>query len=166
MRTPIAVLSVVAAAAAAFCGTAVAHADPVAPQEDAECMQSLDGAVTRSPDNETLLQCRAQFGSEYRWEAFTAEYPSSDRWVSYGPALTLYGEGRRNPEIASGDWVAYPLTAGDRCVAAQTPVVAAGVLGIPQMSAGLPSQPLLFRVVPRVFRSNSAATASGRRQIE
>lgn len=147
---PMAVLCI-AATAPIFCGTAVGHADPVAPQEDTECMQSLDGVLTRSPDGENLLQCREQSGNAYRWGLVTDEYPSSKRWMSYGPALKLYGEGRRNPEIASGDWVGYPLAAGSRCAAAQTPVVRAGVLGTPQTSMALPSQPLLFRVAPRLF---------------
>jgi hypothetical protein len=65
--------------------------------------------------------------------------------------LELHGQGRRNPEILSGDWIGYPQDSGSRCSAEQAAVVSAGVVGPPQTSMGGPGQPLQFEVLPVVF---------------
>jgi hypothetical protein len=65
--------------------------------------------------------------------------------------LELRGQGRRNPEIMSGDWIGYPQDSGSRCSAEQAAVVSAGVVGPPQTSMGEPGQPLQFEVLPVVF---------------
>ena len=90
-------------------------------------------------------------GLGYQWKIFDSPYPNSDRWLTYGPTLTLHGEGQRNREINSGDWIAYPQDSGSRCTAEQLVVVSAGELGPPQVSTGEPGQPLEFRVLPLLF---------------
>jgi hypothetical protein len=129
--------------------TPVAAADPGAPQPGSPCSSGLGDALTQAPDG-TFLGCSSAEGG-YRWQLFTGPYPSSDRWLSYGPALTLHGQGRRNPEILSGDWIARPQDPGSACRAEQSAVISAGQVGPPQTSSGSPGQPLEFEVLPVVF---------------
>lgn len=132
---------------------ACAHAEPIAapvvPQAEAPCSEKLAGALTRLPDGQTLLECRS-VPAGYQWEAFTGPYPASERWHSYGPELTLQGQGRRNPEIMSGEWIGSPLDAGSQCGAEQAAIVGAGPVGPPQISSGEVGQPLEFEVLPAV----------------
>jgi hypothetical protein len=86
-----------AGAIAAVVCVPVAHAQSVAPQADSPCATRLTGALTQLPDLSTLVECDGQ-----RWRTFDDPYPHSDRWFTYGPALTLHGEGQRNREIDSG----------------------------------------------------------------
>ena len=130
---------------------AVASAEPAVPQQDSQCSENLAGALTQLPDLRTLLECRSQPGLGYRWQLFDSPYPNSDRWLTYGPTLTLHGEGQRNREINSGDWIGYPQDGGTQCVAGQVAVVSAGELGPPQVSTGKPGQPLQFQVLPLLF---------------
>src|ERR1700712_3411660 len=83
-----------------------AWADPVVPQPDSSCPANLEGALTQAADGTTFLECGTA-ANGYRWQPL-AGLLSSDRWVSYGPELTLHGQGRRNPEILSGDWIGRP----------------------------------------------------------
>jgi hypothetical protein len=145
------VAALVCAAAVLLVAPTPGHAQPAAPHADQPCALAVSGALTRSPDGETLLQCHDEPGSGYRWKRFTAVYPSSDRWLTYGPELTLHGQGRRNPEIMSGDWVAYPQDPDSRCRAEQVAVVGAGEVGAPEVTTGEPGQPLAFRVPPTLF---------------
>lgn len=153
-RIAVAATAMVVAASGPLSAAACAHAEPpagpVVPQADAPCAESLADALTRLPDGQTLLECRSEPGG-YRWKPFAGPYPASDRWLSYGPALELHGQGRRNPEIMSGPWVGYPQDTVSRCSAEQAAVVSAGVVGPPQMSTGEPGQPLQFEVLPVVF---------------
>ncbi|CAN5353558.1 hypothetical protein BH09ACT8_BH09ACT8_31420 [soil metagenome] len=144
-----------AATVAAVLAAPPALADPVAPQPDGPCSENLAGALTQrasSTPAPTYLECSNAPGN-YRWTPFTGPYPSSDRWLSYGPAVTLHGQGRRNPEILSGRWVAYPQDADATCSAEQVTVVSAGEVGPPQTTTGQPGQPLDFEVLPVVFPS-------------
>ena len=139
---------------AAVVGIAVAAA-PVAgavpvPQPGASCAPAAAGAMTQLPDRMTFLECRNQ-GGEFRWLSPDSPYPNSDRWLTYGPRLTLHGEGQRNREIDSGDWVAYPQAADSRCEAAQLDNTAAGERTPPQVSKGEPGNPLSLRVLPMLF---------------
>ena len=84
-------------------------------------------------------------------KALDSPYPNSDRWLTYGPQLTLHGEGQPNREIDSGDWIAYPQAADSRCEAAQLDNTAAGERTPPQVAAGEPGQPLTLRVLPMLF---------------
>lgn len=125
--------------------TAVAGADPVSPRSGSPCAEDLADALTQLSDR-TFLSCSG--GS---WEPFTGPYVSSDRWFSFGPAVTLHGQGLRNPEILSGRWVATPVDPGTTCSAEQATVVSAGEVGPPQTSTGARGQPLDFEVLPVVF---------------
>jgi hypothetical protein len=150
-RTVVAVAGVVAAASAALPAGTVAHAEPAAPQPGGQCSENLNGALTQLPDLQTLLECRSLPGLGYQWQAFDSPYPNSDRWLTYGPTLTLHGEGQRNREINSGDWTAYPQDLESRCTANQLAVITAGELSEPQVSTGVRGQPLRFSVVPLMF---------------
>lgn len=86
-----------------------------------------------------------------RWQALTTPQPPSDRWLSYGPEMTLHGEGRRNPSVKSGEWTATPQDPSGQCRAEQSAVVSPGVVGPPQVSEGQPGQPLEVQLVPRLF---------------
>jgi len=132
-------------------GSPTAAAEPVAPQHGAPCSQAVAGALTRLPDLMTVLQCTDQRSGEYRWQTFDSPYPKSDRWLTYGPQLTLGGEGQRNREIDSGDWIAYPQTSDTQCRAAQLDLTGEGERTPPQVSTAEPGQPLKLRVLPLLF---------------
>jgi hypothetical protein len=125
-------------------------AAPVAPRQDMPCPEDLSGALTQLPDQRTILQCQLQ-GGERRWRGFSSPYPKSDRWLTYGPAVTLHGEGRPNREVDSGEWIAYPQEPEGQCEARQRTVVAAGVLSPVQTSTSKPGQPLTFQMLPLLF---------------
>jgi hypothetical protein len=127
-----------------------AGAAPV-PQPGASCSQAAAGAMTQLPDFLTFLQCREQSGGEYRWQSPDSPYPHSDRWLTYGPQLTLHGEGQPNREIDSGEWTGYPQAADSRCEAAQLDNTAAGERTPPRVAAGEPGQPLTLQVLPMLF---------------
>ena len=97
--TAIAVVSLTAA----LWSPTVATADPVAPQPDMPCASNLSDVMTWAPGAKMPLVCRAQ-----QWQLVATPQPPNDRWLSYGPAMTLHGEGLRNPNVASGDWTATP----------------------------------------------------------
>jgi hypothetical protein len=141
-RIALGVTAVVVAATA----PAVAHAAPVVPQPNTPCSATLAGALTRLPDGQTVLQC-----GDDRWQIFDDPYPRSGRWLSYGPVLTLHGEGQRNREIDSGDWIGSPQEPDSRCSAAQLDVVAAGDRTPPTVSAGEPGKPLHLQLLPLLF---------------
>ena len=143
--------ALVVTATATLIGPPVVSAEPVAPQPDTPCSESLAGALTQLPDLKTVLQCRNQQSGEYRWQSFGSPYPNSDRWLTYGPQLILHGEGQPNREIDSGDWTAYPQASGGQCRLPNTTVIRAGELSRPQVSTGEPGQPLKLRVLPLLF---------------
>jgi len=107
--------------------------------------------MTRLPDQKIILQCVAQPGRSYQWGFVASDYPSSDRWLTYGPSLTLHGEGTRNYSLRSGDWVALPQDPGSQCIAEQIVVAGAGVVSSPQVETGASGQQLSFRVLPDLF---------------
>ncbi|OBK71976.1 hypothetical protein [Mycobacterium sp. 1274761.0] len=129
----------------------VAAADPAVPQVDAPCPQAVAGALAQLPDLKTVVGCQDPGDGQLRWRTYDSPYPKSDRWFSYGPALTLHGEGQRNREIDSGRWFGYPQTPDTRCGAAQLDNAAAGNRTAPQVSTGQPGQPLDVQVVPMLF---------------
>ena len=135
----------VAALALAFT-PAVASADPVAPQADSPCSSDYAEAMTLPAGARLPLVCQ-----DGRWQALTTPQPPSDRWLSYGPEMTLHGEGRRNPSVKSGNWTATPQDPSSRCRAEQSAVVSPGVVGPPQVAEGQPGQPLEVQLVPRLF---------------
>jgi len=107
--------------------------------------------MTRLPDQEIILICQQQANDLYEWAIVGSDYPSSDRWLTYGPSLTLHGEGTRNYGLRSGDWVALPLDPDSQCIAEQIAVAGAGVVSSPQVETGATGQQLSFRVLPNLF---------------
>jgi hypothetical protein len=139
-----------AALPAALLLSPTAWADPVAPHSDTSCASDLSGVMTW-PQNDTMpLVCADQPGG-HQWETVTTPQPPNDRWLSTGPAVTLHGEGQRNPNVESGDWTATPQDPAGRCRAEQQVVVSPGVLGAPAVSESAPGEPLSFQVLPRLF---------------
>lgn len=125
----------------------VATADPVAPQANTSCSADLKDALTWPTDAKAPLACDGA-----SWEPVADPYPISDRWLSYGPVMTLHGQGRRNPMLESGAWTATPLAPEDSCGATQFAVVSGTpTLGAPQSDQGNPGQPLRLEVVARLF---------------
>ena len=134
-----------------FGGAPTAGAEPVAPLQDTPCSDNLGGALTQLPDQRTILQCTTRHAGERRWRTFASPHPKSDRWLTYGPPVTLHGEGRPNRELESGEWIAYPQDPDAQCEARQRAVVAAGVLSQVQTSTGKPGEPLTLQMPPLLF---------------
>ncbi len=145
MRRPAPILLTALCITSACSAAPTAAAAPAVPQPNGACPTEFDGALTRLADR-TLLACR-----DGQWAVDSDVYPSSERWVSYGPALTVYGQGRRNPEILAGTWVGTPQGADARCGAEQAVVVSAGVIGPPTTVTGEPNQPLDFTAPTQLF---------------
>ena len=145
--------AVLVAAAVAVPG--VAHADPAPPEAGAVCAAELDGAMTLLPDQTTYAACQ-QSGPVYTWSAVQTPFPPNDRWLSYGPPITLHGQGMRNPNLSSGEWTATPLDPEATCRVTQTTVVEAGVLAPPQVSEGEPGLPMRVRMLPSLFYAELA----------
>jgi hypothetical protein len=145
------VATLVASVCVTLIATPMAEAGQGAPEPDSPCANSLAGALTQLPDLRTVLRCQGQQGGEFRWRTFSSPYPNSDRWLTYGPQLTLHGEGQPNREIDSGDWIAYPQVSGGQCTASQQVVVKAGQLSQPQLSTGAPGGALTLRLLPLLF---------------
>jgi hypothetical protein len=136
-----------AAAAALGMSTAIAAADPVAPQLNTPCTVEIDDAMTWVAGTKAPLIC-----SGGDWQAVTDPYPTSDRWASYGPAMTLHGQGRPNPNLMSGAWTATPLTPETSCGATQLAVIPGSpTVGAPKVDQGVAGQPLSLQVVPVLF---------------
>jgi hypothetical protein len=144
-------LAAVAAAAGPLAAAPLAAAAPATPQAGAACTQAVGNALAQLPDLMTVLQCRDQGNGEYRWQLFDSPFPHGDRWLTYGPVLTLHGEGQPNREIDSGAWVGYPQSPDSRCMAAQLDNTAAGDRTPPQVATGEPGKPLKLRIVPLLF---------------
>jgi len=150
-RTVAIVLATLAEALAVLSAPTAAYADPVVPQPDTPCSPNLANAMTWLPEQKINLVCVQQPNDRYQWKIVTSDYPSSDRWLTYGPPLTLRGEGTRNYNLRSGDWIALPQDPDSQCIAEQIAVVSAGVVSSPQVEAGATGQQLSFRVLPNLF---------------
>lgn len=137
------------AAATLLSAPAVAAADPAVPQPDSPCPAELSDVATVAPGATMPLTCR-----DGRWQPVATPQPPNDRWLSYGPEITLRGQGRRNPEVASGDWTATPQDSESRCRAVLSEVVSAGVVGAPEAAEGEPGAPLSITVPPRMFEAD------------
>jgi len=122
------------------------HADPGVPQPDSVCSADLDGAATMPPGRSLPLICQGG-----RWQPATAPGDPGDRWVSFGPAMALHGDGLRNPNLQGGSWTATPLDPATTCAATQQTVLSAGVLGPPTTAEGAPGQQLSLQVLPSLF---------------
>jgi len=154
-RIAVAAAALVVAVTAPLTAPGVALAEPVEPQAGTPCASALDGALTQLLNYAirvtTYLQCRNQPGVGFQWQVFDDPYPHSDRWLSFGPKLILHGEGQRNREIDSGDWIGTPQDPSSQCKAEQVTVVSAGTVGAPQASTGEPGQPLKLKLQPLLF---------------
>lgn len=137
----------------------VALADPVPdqtpPQAGAMCPAEFDGAMTLLDDQTTYVACR-QSGPAHTWVPVQTPFPPNDTWLSYGPPITLHGQGMRNPDLSSGDWTATPLDPESSCRVTQTTVVEAGVLAPPQVLEGEPGRPMQVRMLPSLFYAELA----------
>jgi hypothetical protein len=130
---------------------ALAYADVVAPEVGSACAAELDGAMTLLPDETTYVSCQQQAGDDYAWAAVQTPFPPNDTWLSYGPAITLHGQGMRNPNLSSGPWTATPRDPETTCRVAQTTVVEAGVLAAEEVTEGEQGEPLAVEMQPRLF---------------
>ena len=128
-----------------------ADAEPVAPQPGMACSSELAGAMSWLPAQKIYVVCLQRPTDGYQWQIVTSDYPSSDRWLTYGPPLTLRGEGTRNHNLRSGDWTAMPQDPSTECVAEQTVVIGAGVVSPPHAEVGTPGQQLPFSVLTNLF---------------
>lgn len=131
--------------------TAPAHAradDEPPPQLGSACATDLAGAMTLLADQTTYVICQ-QPGLV--WTAAPTPFPPNDTWLSYGPAITLHGQGMRNPNLTSGPWRATPRNPETTCRVTQTTVVEAGVLADPQVTEGQKGQPLAVAMQPALF---------------
>jgi hypothetical protein len=124
----------------------VAAADPPALHDGVACTADLSGVMTWQAAAMVRLVC-----ADGRWQTVTSPQPPNDRWLSVGPAITLHGEGMRNPDVASGQWTAVPQEPGSQCRAVQQAVVSPGVKSAPQVSEGQPGQQLSLQLQPRLF---------------
>jgi hypothetical protein len=125
---------------------AVAWAGPDVPQPGTPCSSELSGVMTWPAGDNSPLECLNN-----QWQAITSPQPPNDRWLSFGPPITLHGQGMRNPNVASGDWTAVPQNANSGCRAEQRAVLEPGVTAPPQVAESPQGQPLSFQVVPRLF---------------
>ena len=143
-------LALLALAVAAVLAPGFAHADMVSPQVQAPCSADLAGAMTLLPDERTYVTCQ-EGAAGYAWAAAPVAFEPNETWLSYGPAITLHGQGMRNPNLTSGRWTATPRDSETVCRVQQETVVEAGVLSTPQLSEGEPGQPLDVAMAPKLF---------------
>lgn len=141
--------------ACAVTPVALAHADPPPPAVGTGCPADLADAMTLLPDQSTYVACR-QAGPGYAWAAVQTPFPPNEKWLSYGPPITLHGQAMRNPNLSSGRWTATPRTPGATCQATQTTVVEAGVLAPPQVSEGEQGKPMALEMPPSLFYAELA----------
>lgn len=129
----------------------IAHADTAVPQAGAGCPEDQVDAMTQLPNGSDFLACRTGPDGSHTWTPVVTPFDPNDTWVSYGPAITLHGQGFRNPNLTSGRWIATPLDPASSCSAEQVTVVSAGVLAPPQLSSGEPGAPLSVDLLPKLF---------------
>jgi hypothetical protein len=131
------------------------NADPAPPAVGTGCPAELADAMTLLPDRTTYVACR-QVGLGYTWTAVQTPFAPNNTWWTYGPAITLHGQGMRNPNLSSGRWTATPTNPDTTCRATQTTVVEAGVLAPPVVSEGEQGKPLALEMLPRLFYAELA----------
>jgi hypothetical protein len=135
---------------AAMAPAGVAGADVAVPAVGSACAEQLDGAMTLLPDQTTYVACR-QTGPGWAWTPVQTPFPPNDTWLSYGPPITLHGQGMRNPNLSAGEWTATPQDPDSACTVTQTDVVEAGVLAQPQVSQGEQGKPLKVGLDTQLF---------------
>lgn len=142
-------LIVVAAAALSF--SAPARADDPVPQAGAPCPQTFANVMTQLPGRQDFLVCQPVPDRAGNWTPVDTPFDPSSRWLSYGPEITLHGQGFRNPNLRSGNWTASPLDPATVCSADQVTVIGPGELAPLVHSQGQPGQPLQLEVLPKLF---------------
>jgi hypothetical protein len=140
----------VAVSAVGAAGVAIAHADFGVPSAGMACPASTQGVMTMLPNGTDFLVCQSD-GSGYSWAPVAVPFPPNDAWLSYGVEITLHGEGFRNPELRSGEWVGVPHSPDAQCAANQVTVIGPGQLAAPSVSQGAVGRPLALRVLPKLF---------------
>lgn len=132
-----------------------AHADLPSPELDAPCAAELNGAMTLLADGITYAECQpSALGNT--WVSAQTPFPPNELWFSYGPAITLHGQGMRNPNLVSGSWTATPRDPDTTCRVTQSTVVEAGVLAAPEVSEGEQGKPLAVQMQPKLFYAELA----------
>lgn len=143
---------VVLAIAASVVFPVAAHADDVeVPVGGSPCPAGLVGTMSLLPDEQTYVRCQQSFGLSYTWVPVQTPFDPNGSWLSYGPAITLHGQGKRNPNLTSGSWTATPQDPETICRAAQTTVVEAGVLAEPMVVESEQGRSLALEILPRLF---------------
>lgn len=137
--------------AGAIFSAGIAHADAPAPQVAAACPAGLAGTMTLLPDEQTYVVCQEEIAARFAWTPAPIPFEPNDQWLSYGPVITLHGQGMRNPNLTSGRWTATPQDSETVCRVQQETVVEAGVLSAPQVSEGLAGEPLTVMMLPNLF---------------
>lgn len=137
-------------AALAVMAGGTAHADAPAPQAGAPCAAELADVMTLLPDGQTYAVCR-QGPAGAVWAEVQTPFEPNDAWLSYGPVITLHGQGMRNPNLSSGNWTATPLDPDAACRAEEQTVVEAGVLSPPEVFGGEPGKPMALPMLPKLF---------------
>lgn len=134
----------------------VARADVAPLAVGSACDSGLTDTMTLLPDETTYVACRQQFTVGHAWAVVQTPFPPNDAWLSYGPSITLHGQGMRNPNLSSGQWTATPQDPETICSATQTTVVEAGVLAAPEVSEGEQGKPLSLEMLPKLFYAELA----------
>jgi hypothetical protein len=129
----------------------IAHADVPTPQVAAACPADLAGTMTLLPDEQTYVVCQEETAARFAWTPAPIPFEPNDQWLSYGPVITLHGQGMRNPNLTSGRWTATPQDSETVCRVQQETVVEAGVLSAPQVSEGLAGEPVTVMLLPNLF---------------
>lgn len=132
-----------------------AHADAPSPELGAPCAAELNGAMTLLADGTTYAACEPS-GLGNSWFEAQTPFPPNAIWFSYGPAITLHGQGMRNPNLESGWWTATPQNPDTACRVTQTAVVEAGVLAAPEVSEGEQGKPLSVQMQQKLFYAELA----------
>lgn len=135
--------------------TAPANADLAPPELGGGCPVELADSMTLLPDEITYVACQNN-GFGFAWTPVQTPFPPNDKWLSYGPPITLHGQGMRNPNLSSGRWTATPQNPESTCKATETTVVEAGVLAAPQVFEGEQGQPLILEMLPQLFYAELA----------
>lgn len=151
MRRSGGLLATVVVSGALSYGVPPAHADAPVPHAGAPCPADFAGAMTQLPGGRDFLVCQAGPDAPGSWAPVLDPFDPNSRWLSYGPEITLHGQGFRNPNLRSGDWTATPLDPATVCSADQVTVIGPGELAPLVHSQGDPGQPLRLQVLPKLF---------------
>ena len=128
--------------------TATVIAAPTAgadPATDTSCTPELEGVMSKRATSDVAMLCKDRM-----WWPQPVDAPPSDRWVTFGPTLTMRGQGLPNPNVVQGSWLATPIGPWTRCRSMQQSGVAPGAISPPLEDQGPPNQPMLFQIDPNM----------------